>query len=74
MKFIIDVDMEDRFIPAFLGMLQRMQYLGEISSDSKVSLECYGSRGFRPKFDWNVNFLPKLSGPISFNSCETVFG
>lgn len=62
-KFTIDVEMQERWIPHFLGMLRQMEHLGIIGSSNNVALYSDGDGDFRPKFKWN-NELPAASFPI----------
>ena len=50
MKFTITVEMQDRWVPHFLGMLQTMQFLGSIGSSRVVGIYADGDGDFRPKF------------------------
>lgn len=53
--------MPDRWVPHFLGMLKRMEYLGRIGSSRKVTFYSDGDGDFRPAFTWNVDI--KTAGP-----------
>ncbi len=53
MKFIIEVEMKDRWVPHFLAMLKYMQYLGGVGSSRLVSFMSDGDGDFRPKFKWS---------------------
>lgn len=50
--FPIEVEMQRRWIPHFLGMLARMEYLGGIGASRRVSFMSDGDGDFRPVFDW----------------------
>lgn len=65
-KFTIECEMEERWIPHFLGMLERMRYLGSIGSSRRVTLFSDGDGDFHPKFNWDVT-LPKPAEPKSEN-------
>lgn len=52
MKFIIECEMKDRWVPHFLAMLRYMQQLGSRGSSRIVSLYADGDGDFRPKFQW----------------------
>lgn len=56
MKFTIEYEMEDRWVPYFLSMLKYMQYLGSIGASRVVALYSDGDGDFRPKFKPSVNF------------------
>lgn len=43
-KFTIEVEMQDRWIPHFLGMLQYMQRLGAIGSSRRVAFLFHGGK------------------------------
>lgn len=53
--FNIKVTMQNRWIPHFLGMLKRMQYLGGIGSSRTVSIMSDGDGDFRPEFEWDID-------------------
>ncbi len=55
--------MKDRWVPHFLGMLKKMQYLGGIGSSRNVTLFSDGDGDFRPKFEWGEN-LPPVAKPL----------
>jgi hypothetical protein len=61
-KFNIECEMPERWVPHFLGMLKSMQYLGNIGSSRQVSLYADGDGDFRPKFSWNET-LPTPAKP-----------
>lgn len=50
--FNIKCTMSSRWIPCFLAMLKRMQYLGAIGSSSGLSFFSDGDGDYRPKFEW----------------------
>ena len=53
MKFTIEVEMKDRWVPHFLSMLRYMQTLGGMGASRKVSFYADGDGDFRPKFKWS---------------------
>lgn len=57
--FSIEVTMQRRWIPHFLGMLREMQALGAVGSSRRVSFMSDGDGDFRPEFEW----LPDLPEP-----------
>ncbi len=61
--FTIEVTMQDRWIPHFLGMLKYMQYLGGIGSSREVAIYSDGDGDFRPTFKWDKS-LPDEADPI----------
>lgn len=64
MKFVIQVEMQDRWVSHFLSMLKYMQFLGGIGSSRKVSFYADGDGDFRPKFNWSSS-LPSDADPVS---------
>ena len=57
--FTITCTMKSRWVPPFLGLLRRMQILGEMGSSRKVTLYADGDGDFRPKFEWDkAKFMP----------------
>ena len=62
MKFKIEVDMPDRWVPHFLGMLKYMEQLGSLGSSRHVGFFSDGDGDFRPKFQW-VEGLPEPAEP-----------
>jgi len=52
MKFTIQCEIKDRWVPHFLSMLRYMEHLGRIGA-SRSSLYADGDGDFRPKFKWN---------------------
>ncbi len=46
----IRASMPTRWVPHFLGMLNRMEYLGNIGSSRRVSIFADGDGDFQPKF------------------------
>ncbi len=53
MKFVIYVEMQDRWVPHFLSMLKYMQQLGGMGSSREVGIYSDGDGDFRPKFKWS---------------------
>ncbi len=56
--FMVKCTMGPRWVPQFLGMLRRMQYLGAIGSSREVTLYSDGDGDYRPKFEWIVDSEP----------------
>ena len=50
MKFTIECDMKDRWVPHFLGMLKYMQQLGGMGKSRRISFCADGDGDFHPKF------------------------
>jgi hypothetical protein len=53
MKFTIEVEMKDRWIPHFLSMLKYMQRLGGLGASRQVTFFSDGDGDFHPKFKWS---------------------
>ncbi len=49
-EFTLLCKMQSRWIPHFLAMLKRMEYLGNIGSSRTVSLYADGDGDFQPEF------------------------
>lgn len=72
MKFQVDVEMEDRWAPYFVGMLKEMERLGSIGSSRGISFYADGDGDFHPKFSWPENIKP--ARPITIDgSGNTLF-
>lgn len=63
MKFTIECEMPDRWIPHFLSMLKYMEFLGAVGGSRKVAIYADGDGDFRPKFKWNES-LPSDEKPL----------
>lgn len=63
MKFTITVDMHWRWVPHFLGMLKRMEFLGNIGASRDIIFYSDGDGDFRPKFSWDGQDLPPPADP-----------
>lgn len=53
MKFMIQCEMKDRWVPCFLAMLKYMQQLGKLGASREVGIYSDGDGDFRPKFKWS---------------------
>ncbi len=53
MKFTIQCEMKDRWVPHFLAMLKYMEQLGNMGGSRRVAIYSDGDGDFRPKFKWN---------------------
>lgn len=62
MKFKIECEMQDRWVPHFLAMLKYMQQLGGLGGSRKVTFYADGDGDFRPKFSWD-KALPSDAKP-----------
>lgn len=56
--FTIQCTMKARWVPHFLGMLRKMQWLGSVGSSREVVFFSDGDGDFRPKFDWGFDENP----------------
>ena len=63
MKFLIQVEMQDRWVSHFLSMLRYMERLGGIGSSREVGIYADGDGDFRPKFKWSSS-LPCDAKPV----------
>ena len=57
-EFTIKVEMKDRWVPHFLGMLKYMQHLGDIGGTRTVSFYSDGDGDFNPSFEWDIEVEP----------------
>lgn len=53
-KFSINCEMEERWIPYFIGLLKNMERNGEIGHSSMIAFYADGDGDFRPRFDVDV--------------------
>lgn len=53
-EFTITCKMRKRWVPHFLGMLKKMNYLGSVGSSRRIVFFADGDGDFRPKF-----FIPE---------------
>ena len=56
--FAVRCTMKARWVPYFLGMLKKMQWLGGVGSSREVTFFSDGDGGFRPTFVWS-DHLPQ---------------
>ena len=70
--FTITCTMRERFVPPFLGMLRRMQILGELGSSRNVTIYADGDGDFRPKFKWDIA-MPIPEAPTKDNDGNQSF-
>jgi len=67
MKFTIEVEMKDRWVPQFLGMLRYMQRLGAMGGSRTISFYSDGDGDFRPKFEWDSELEVRINGASDKN-------
>lgn len=70
--FTITCNMNERWIPHFLGMLRKMQSLGELGGSQNITIYSDGDGDFKPKFEWNVE-LPIPAAPIKQSGGDTTY-
>ena len=51
-KFTIECEMRERWVPYFIGMLKTMQNLGNLGGSRWVKIYSDGDGDFRPKFEF----------------------
>lgn len=73
MKFEIEVDMADRWVPHFLGMLKAMETYGKIGSSRNIAIYADGDGDFQPTFEFKTNDLPRPAHPIDENDGNLLF-
>ena len=69
-KFVIEVEMEERWINDFMSMLNRMEYLGNLGASRTVSIYSDGDGDFRPKLKSDVEW-EKVEPTTSINGDNT---
>ena len=69
MKFTIECEMNERWTPYFLAMLESMRRNGAVGHSGWVSLFADGDGDFRPKFSYDKS-LTKDVNPLVCNSSE----
>jgi len=62
--FTITCTIRDRWIPHFLGMLKKMEYLGNIGASRRITFYSDGDGDYRPKFEWDEGKLPEPAKPL----------
>ena len=77
MKFYLECDMPDRWVPHFLGMLKYMEDLGSMGSSRNVGFMADGDGDFKPKFNWDTPLfdqkLPEPAPPRSTHNGDAHF-
>ena len=71
-KFTIECEMGQRWIPHFLAMLKYMQQLGNLGGSRIVSIYSDGDGDFRPKFHWSGH-LPDEAEPVRDDDGDRVY-
>ena len=70
-KFVIEVEMQERWIPHFMSMLKYMEHLGNIGSSRSVELFADGDGDFRPKFKTDIEF--EMVEPFADNDGNRIY-
>jgi len=60
MKFIVECEMKNRWVPHFMGMLKYMQQLGSSGASREVTFYADGDGDFQPKFKFRRRWFRKL--------------
>lgn len=60
MKFTVEIEMKDRWVPHFLSMLKYMENLGVLGGSRYVAFYADGDGDFRPKFNFDKELLPEV--------------
>lgn len=71
-KFKIDVDMPERWVPHFLSMLKYMEHLGSLGGSRKVCLYSDGDGDFNPKFNWHSSLNDKAE-PVQDDNGDRLY-
>lgn len=72
MKFIIECEMNDKWVATFLGMLKYIEKLGNMGSSRIVAIYSDGDGSFRPKFTCDPT-LPVSIRPKKENNGNVLF-
>lgn len=48
----ITAEIPRRWVPCFLGLLETMQYCGDVGTSRQVTIFADGDGDFQPKFTW----------------------
>ena len=72
MKLRIDAEIPDRWVPVFLGFLERLRLCGSVGMSRVTSFFADGDGDFRIKFDVTSDSeIPKPAGPVEdFNGTQ----
>ena len=74
MRLRIEADIPDRWVPVFLGFLERLRYCGSIGLSRKTTIYADGDGDFRPKFKIEAeDELPEPAKPIEDISGNQLF-
>ena len=66
MRLQINATIPDRWVPHFIGFLERLQYLGNIGCSRNTAIYADGDGDFRPKFEISSvdGELPEAAEPV----------
>lgn len=59
-KFTVECEMEERWVPYFLSMLNAMESYGIAGTSREVGIYSDGDGDFRPKFKPDIEYEKKL--------------
>lgn len=71
--FTLTCSMYRRWVPHFLGMLQKMQHLGAVGSSRNVTIFADGDGDFRPRFTWDADLAQPVEPRRSAVNGDTFF-
>lgn len=72
MKFTIECEMKERWVPHFLATLRYMERLGRMGSSRRVTLYSDGDGDFQPRFKWDDS-LPENVQPREDNDGHRLY-
>lgn len=75
MRLQINADIPDRWVPHFVGFLERLQYLGAVGCSRTTSIFADGDGDFRPRFEISSidGDVPQAAAPSEDFSGRQVF-
>lgn len=73
LKFTVNCEMKERWIPYFLQMLKQMELQGAIGHSGQVAIFADGDGDFHPKFDFDSSLMSEVVKPITENDNCVIF-
>jgi len=72
-KITIECEMKDRWVPQFLALLQRMQFMGNMGSSRTLGFYADGDGDFRPKFTVDGKNIKDMetANPVYDDDCRS---
>lgn len=68
-KFNVQCEMEERWVPEFIGLLKMMQQLGSLGGSRTLSFYSDGDGDFHPTFKWDKDMpTPAQPSPLGNDS------